>query len=166
MGGRHPLLTASLWLIWGLEPELAATHWNRWGPISPQLRGGVESGAASPLARVQDPSGGINFWCPCGWGGGSWEPGLWGQAPEAMALSLLLEGYGRGCDMPLSPGRGEQRGQDLAGWYSAQRGLGSYCLPLCLQTSCCPPWARGRGGADGECQGGTRLGMCLVTDSV
>lgn len=60
-----PYSTASLWLIWGLEPELAATHWNRWSPISPQLRSGVESGAASFLVRVQDPRGGINFRCPC-----------------------------------------------------------------------------------------------------
>lgn len=60
-----PYSTASLWLIWGLEPELAATHWNRWSPISPQLRSGVESGAASFLVRVQDTRGGINFRCPC-----------------------------------------------------------------------------------------------------
>lgn len=39
-----------------------------------------------------------------------------------MALSLLVGGHGPGGDVPLSPGRGEQRGQDLTAWYSAQRG--------------------------------------------
>lgn len=66
MGGHRPLLTASLWLIWGLEPELAATHWNRWGPISPQLRGGVESGAASPLAVSRIPGVELTSGAPAG----------------------------------------------------------------------------------------------------
>ena len=34
---------------------------------------------------------------------------------------LLVEGHGRRCDVPLNPGRGEQREQDLTAWYSAQR---------------------------------------------
>lgn len=57
-------------------------------------------------------------------------------------------------------------GRDLAAWYRAQRGLSACTLLLCLQSSLCPPWLRGRGGAESRCQGGTRLGMCLVSDSV
>lgn len=59
---------------------------------------GVESGAASPLVRVQDPRGGINFQCPC-WGSG-WEPGLWGQTPEEWHCPFWWRGTVGGVTCP------------------------------------------------------------------
>lgn len=80
---------------------------------------------------------------------------------DVAALSLLAEGIVRGCALePRQWGRTRWPGTEPRG------GLGSCSFLLCLQTSRCPPWVRGRGGAEGKCQGGTRLGTCLVPDGV
>ena len=79
---------------------------------------------------------------------------------DVAALSLLVEGMVRGYALePRQWGRTRWPGTEPRG------GLVP-AVPALFTDKPLSSLVRGRGGAEGKCQGGTRLGTCLVPDGV